>query len=75
MVALAMIAALFGCFRPASLTLRIGANLWTGYETLYLARDFGELQDKPIRLIDVPSGTEKVRTYRNDEIDGTGLSI
>ncbi len=75
MVVLVMLAALFGCFRPASLPLRIGANLWTGYETLYLARDLGELKDKPIRLIDFPSGTEEVRAYRNDEIDGAGLSI
>ncbi|WP_159819007.1 ABC transporter substrate-binding protein [Cyanobium sp. Copco_Reservoir_LC18] len=71
----ATLAVLFSCFRPASLPLRIGANLWTGYETLYLARDLGELKDKPIRLIDFPSGTEEVRAYRNDEIDGAGLSI
>jgi NitT/TauT family transport system substrate-binding protein len=55
--------------------LRIGANLWTGYETLFLARDLGELKGKPIRLMDFPSGTEEVRAYRNNEIDGAGLSI
>jgi NitT/TauT family transport system substrate-binding protein len=75
MVALALTVALTSCFGPPSMPLRIGANLWTGYETLYLARDLGELKDKPIRLIDFPSGTEEVRAYRNDEIDGAGLSI
>jgi NitT/TauT family transport system substrate-binding protein len=55
--------------------LRIGANLWTGYETLYLARDLGALEQKPIRLLDFPSGTEQVRAYRNREIEGAGLSI
>lgn len=75
MVALALMVTLTSCFGPSSAPLRIGANLWTGYETLYLARDLGELKDKPIRLIDFPSGTEEVRAYRNNEIDGAGLSI
>lgn len=75
MVALALTVTLTSCFGPSSAPLRIGANLWTGYETLYLARDLGELKDKPIRLIDFPSGTEEVRAYRNNEIDGAGLSI
>ncbi|WP_231598079.1 ABC transporter substrate-binding protein [Synechococcus sp. CBW1002] len=56
-------------------TLRIGANLWPGYETLYLARELGYYKDKPIRLFDYPSGTEQVKAYRNSEIDGAGLSI
>jgi len=75
MVALALMVTLTSCFGPSSAPLRIGANLWTGYETLYLATDLGELKDKPIRLIDFPSGTEEVRAYRNNEIDGAGLSI
>ncbi len=61
--------------RAALNALRTGANLWTGYETLFLARDLGELNGKPIRLIDFPSGTEEVRAYRNNEIDGADLSI
>ena len=75
MVALALVAALTSCFGPPSMPLRIGANLWTGYETLFLARDLGELEGKPIQLFDFPSGTEEVRAYRNNEIDGAGLSI
>jgi NitT/TauT family transport system substrate-binding protein len=75
MVALTLMVALTSCFGPPSMPLRIGANLWTGYETLFLARDLGELKDKPIRLMDFPSGTEEVRAYRNNEIDGAGLSI
>jgi NitT/TauT family transport system substrate-binding protein len=67
--------ALTSCFGPPSMPLKIGANLWTGYETLFLARDLGELKGKPIRLMDFPSGTEEVRAYRNNEIDGAGLSI
>ncbi|MGL5035691.1 MAG: ABC transporter substrate-binding protein, partial [Microcystaceae cyanobacterium] len=55
--------------------LRIGSNLWPGYETLYLARRLGYYDQKPIQLVDYPSGTEEVRAYRNGDIEGAGLSI
>jgi NitT/TauT family transport system substrate-binding protein len=67
--------AITNCATPPSSPLRIGANLWTGYETLYLARDLGYYDQQPIKLVDYPSGTEEVRAYRNNEIEGAGLSI
>ena len=63
------------CTTKPLLPLRIATNLWTGYETLYLARDLGYYDQKPIKLVDYPSGTEEVRAYRNHEIEGAGLSI
>lgn len=66
---------LAGCSGAPQENLRIAANLWPGYETLYLARELGYYKDKHVRLIDYPSGTEEVRAYRNKEIDGAGLSI
>lgn len=67
--------ALANCSTEPVAPLRIGTNLWTGYETLYLARDLGYYDNKPIKLVDYPSGTEEVRAYRNNEIEGAGLSI
>lgn len=55
--------------------LRVGANVWPGFETLYLARNLGYYDRTPIRLVDYPSGTEEVRAYRNGEIEGAGVSI
>lgn len=67
--------ALTSCPSDPPPTLRIGSNLWPGYETLYLAKHLGYYDKKPIRLVDYPSGTEQVRAYRNQEIEGAGLSI
>lgn len=67
--------ALTNCGSPTASPLRIATNLWPGYETLYLARDLGYYGDKPIQLVDYPSGTEEVRAYRNGEIEGAALSI
>ncbi len=63
------------CTSRVSSPLRIGTNLWTGYETLYLARDLSYYDQKSIKLVDFSSGTEEVRAYRNHEIEGAGLSI
>lgn len=67
--------ALSNCTNQTTLPLRIGTNLWPGYETLYLARDLKYYGDAPIQLVDYPSGTEQVRAYRNGDIEGAGLSI
>ncbi|HEY9705545.1 MAG TPA: ABC transporter substrate-binding protein [Allocoleopsis sp.] len=56
-------------------TIRIATNLWTGYETLYLARSLGYYEQTSIKLTDYPSGSEEVKAYRNNEIEGAGLSI
>ncbi|MEA5619366.1 ABC transporter substrate-binding protein [Cronbergia sp. UHCC 0137] len=67
--------ALTNCTTQTTSPLRIGTNLWTGYEILYLARHLGYYNEKSIKLVDYPSGTEEVRAYRNGEIEGAGLSI
>ncbi len=67
--------ALTNCTSPKESLLRIATNLWPGYETLYLARHLGYYDNTPIKLIDYPSGTEEVRAYRNQEVEGAGLSI
>ncbi len=66
---------LANCSSQPTTPLRIATNLWPGYETLYLARSLGYYDNKPIQLVDYPSGTEEVRAYRNGEIEGAGLSI
>lgn len=67
--------ALTNCTPAKEPLLRIASNLWPGYEPLYLARHLGYYDKTPIKLIDFPSGTEEVRAFRNQEIEGAGLSI
>ncbi len=67
--------AVTGCPQKPSSPLRIGTNLWPGYETLHLAQNLGYYDQENLKLVDYPSGTEEVRAYRNGEIEGAGLSI
>lgn len=67
--------ALAGCVKEPPPPLRVGSNVWPGYETLYLARSLGYYNKTPILLVDYPSSTEVVRAYRNGEIEAAAISL
>ncbi len=64
-----------GCSKASLDTLRIAINLWPGYEPLYLARDLGYFDDTPIQIVEYGSNAERVRAYRNGEIEMTSSSM
>ncbi|HEY9807297.1 MAG TPA: hypothetical protein V6D04_12060, partial [Candidatus Obscuribacterales bacterium] len=55
--------------------LRVAVNLWPGYETLYLARSLGYYDNTPIQLVDLPSGAEEVRAFRNHNVEAAAVSL
>lgn len=57
-----------GCHRHSA-PLRVGANVWPGYEPLFLAKSLGFYGDEPIQLLSFLSSTEVLRAYRNRAID------
>lgn len=66
---------LAGCQPPPASPLRIGTNVWQGYEPLYLARDQGYFGDQPIRLVEYTSATQLLQAFRNGAIDGATLTL
>jgi NitT/TauT family transport system substrate-binding protein len=60
---------LISCAREPDLPLRVGANVWPGYEGLFLARSLGYYRDTPIQLIDFPSAREVIRALRDGAIE------
>jgi NitT/TauT family transport system substrate-binding protein len=66
---------LAGCSQAPTPPLRVGTNLWPGYETLHLAKSLGYYKDTPIQLVDLPSGSEEVRAFRNGNIEAAGISL
>ncbi len=64
-----------GCKKKAEQTLRVGANVWPGYESLYLARHLGYYNGKPIKLIEYPSATKVIFEYRSNKIDVAALTM
>lgn len=55
--------------------LRIGTNIWPGYEPLYLAASLDYFDSEQIRLIEYSSASQVVRAFRNDVIDAAALTI
>lgn len=68
--------AILGSCMPATVpTLRVGANVWPGYEPLFLARDLGYYDNHPVQLVDYPSATEVSRALRNGELEVAALTL
>lgn len=58
--------------RPA---LRLGTNLWPGYEPLYLARDQGLLDRHRVNLREFTSASEVLRGLRNGMLEAGCLTL
>lgn len=67
--------ALGACGQPQQQPLRIGTNLWTGYEFLYLARERGWFEPRQVHLVEFSSSSDVIRAFRNGNIDAATLTL
>ncbi len=69
------IATTLGCFIFAACTnaplatLRIGTDVWLGFEPLYLARDLGYFEQQPVQLVEYSAAAEADRAFRNGSVN------
>lgn len=60
----------------AAQPLRIGTNVWPGYEPLYLAAEREDWQERlRVRLVEYPSATEVLRAFRNRALEAAALTM
>jgi NitT/TauT family transport system substrate-binding protein len=64
-----------GCSKPDVQPLRLGTNVWPGYEPLYLARELGKFPGDKIKLIEYPSASEVIRAFRNRALEAASLTL
>jgi len=64
-----------GCERPAPAPLRVGTDVFPGYEPLYLARQRGLLDGAQVRLVEYGSGTHVLRAFRNGTVEAAALTL
>lgn len=62
------------CQSPES-QLRIGTNIWAGYEPLYLARTLGLYDGTQVKLIELSSASDVIHALRNGTLEGAALTL
>ncbi|MCF6282981.1 MAG: ABC transporter substrate-binding protein [Candidatus Polarisedimenticolaceae bacterium] len=55
--------------------MRIGTNVWIGYEPLYLARDLGYYTNTQVKLVELTSASEVIHALRNGMLEGAALTL
>ena len=63
------------CSTEGERPLRVGTNVWPGYETLYLARSLGEYRDTDIKLVELPNASEVIQALRNGTLEVAALTL
>ncbi len=72
---LALLAGIFACAPTNDPPLRVGSNVWPGYEPLYLARELGLYADTAIHLVELPTATSVMHHLRNGTIEAACLTL
>lgn len=66
---------LISCTSEPEKTLRVGTNLWPGYETLYLARSLGYFENSSVRLVELSSATDVLQAFQNGLLEVAALTM
>jgi len=66
---------LLGCSENKPNPLRLGTNVWLGYEPLFLARSLGYLKNDNVRLVEFMSASEVMRAFTNQSLDAAALTL
>lgn len=63
-----------GCEKP-QVPLRVGTNIWIGYEPLYLAETKGYYEGSSIRLVAMQNATEVLQAMRAGMLEAAALTL
>lgn len=66
---------LASCNEPVTQPLRLGTNLWPGYEPLYMAREKGYLDNNKIHLIEYTSASQVLSAFQNGLVDAAAVTL
>jgi NitT/TauT family transport system substrate-binding protein len=77
LLGLAMLAmlTLTACKPEPQPPMRIGMNVWPGYEPLFLARHGGHLNEADFRLVELSNASEVGRALRNGSLEAACLTL
>jgi NitT/TauT family transport system substrate-binding protein len=68
------VTALVSC-QQSQAVLRVGTNVWPGYEPLYMARELGYYTPDRLHLVEYTSASQVIQAFHNDLIDAAALTL
>lgn len=66
---------LASCEQEKTVQMRVGSNIWPGYEGLYLADKQGFFEGSGIRIIAYPTSTTASRDFRSGLLEAVALTL
>lgn len=63
------------CSPPPSPPLRVGVNPWVGYDPLVLARERDLVDPVRVRVVELGSNNESIRSLRNGVLEAAALTL
>lgn len=63
------------CSESPQAPLRVGTNVWQGYESLYVARKLGYLDAYNIHLVELPTATNVIHSFRMGNLEAATLTL
>ena len=55
--------------------LRLGTNVWPGYEPLYLAEQLGYYPENAVDLVEYLSASDVIKAFRNESIEAAAVTL
>ncbi len=74
LLAALLVLTMAGCSDSSREPLRLGTNVWPGYEPLYLAEDMGWLPES-VKLVELVDASQVIRAFRSGSLDAAGLTL
>lgn len=74
-VAVLSLALLAACDKHPSPPLVFGANVWSGYEPVYLARELNYYDPDKVHLAEFTNASEVIRAFRNHLLQAAGVTL
>ena len=75
LILLTLLVMLVSCIEQREPPLRLGTNVWIGYEPLYLARELRYLDPTSVKLVEYLSASEVIRAFRNQALEAAALTL
>lgn len=72
---LGLVLGLLGAAAAGAEPLRLGTNIWPGFEPLYLARERGLLPESAVRLLEFRSGSQVMMALETGSVDAGTLTL